>query len=208
VLGAGGVLFVVVWRRLARRHGRATSGLLALGLIPLLAASALASPIELSPTIGRALTGIAITTAQPDPQKVRGLTPDLLAALEWLEDHSSVDTVIAVSNHWIDPDEQDGRYYYYSAFSQRQVFVEGYDPGRYEITTALSTRQGAEFARRKALNDAVFGQADANALHVLTQQYSVRYLFIDRIHADASPAVLQLGKVVFSNHDAAIVAVG
>jgi hypothetical protein len=208
VLGAGGVLFVVVWRRIARRRGRATSGLVALGLIPLLAASALASPIELSPTIGRALTGTAITTAQPDPQKVRGLTPDLLAALEWLEDHSSVDTIFAVSNHWIDPDEQDGRYYYYSAFSQRQVFVEGYDPGRYEITTGLSTRQGAEFAKRKALNDAVFGQADANALNVLTQQYSVRYLFIDRIHADASPAVLQLGKVVFSNHDADIVAVG
>ena len=208
VLGGGALVFIAVRRVVGRRHGRITSGLVALGLIPLLAASVLASPIEMAPTLGRALTGGAITTSQPDPQKVRGLTPDLLAALTWLREHSPVDTVFAVSNHWIDPAETDGRYYYYSAFSERQVFVEGYDANRYEINTSLSTKVGADFARRKALNDAVFVNADANALSVLTQQYSVRFLFIDRLHADATPAVLKLGTVVFSNHDATIVAVG
>jgi hypothetical protein len=208
VLGGGALLFIAIRRALGRRQGRVTSGLFALGLIPLLAASALATPIELAPTIGRVLTGNAITTSQPDPQKVRGLTPDLLAALTWLREHSPVNTIFAVSNHWIDPAELDGRYYYYSAFSERQVFVEGYDANRYQINTSLSTAEGVDFARRKALNDAVFGSADANALNILTQQYSVRFLFIDRLHADATPAVLKLGTVVFSNQDATIVAVG
>jgi hypothetical protein len=207
VLGGGALLFIAICRLLGRRRGL-TSGLLALLLIPLMAASALASPFELAPTVGRALTGSAITVSQPDPQKVRGLTPDLLAALTWLRDHSPADTVFAVSNHWIDPAEKDGRYYYYSAFSERQVFVEGYDANRYEINTSLSTNEGADFARRKGLNDAVFRSADANALSVLTQEYAVRFLFIDRVHADATPAVLKLGTVVFSNHDATIVAVG
>lgn len=208
VLGAGALLFIAVRRLLGGRHGRATSGLIALGLIPLLAASALASPFELAPTIGRVLTGSDITVSKPDPQKVRGLTPDVLAALRWLENHTSVDIVFAVSNHWIDPDDQDGRYYYYSAFSERQVFVEGYDANRYQINTSLTTKEGADYARRKALNDDVFNSADTNALGVLTKQYSVRFLFIDRVHADAAPAVLQLGTVVFSNADAIIVAVG
>ena len=208
VLGGGALLFIATRRMLGRRRGRMTSGLLALGLIPLMAASALASPFELAPTVARAITGSDITVSQPDPQKVRGLTPDLLAALTWLRDHSPDDTVFAVSNHWIDPAEKDGRYYYYSAFSEREVFVEGYDANRYEINTSLSTKEGADFARRKRLNDAVFGSADANALSVLTQQYAVRFLFIDRVHADATPAVLKLGTVVFSNHDATIVAVG
>ena len=208
LFGAGTALFVAVLRVLGGRNGRATSGLLALGLIPLLAASALATPIELAPTVGRVLTGSEITTSPPDPQKVRGLTPELLAALLWLRAHSPVDTVFAVSNHWIDPNELDGRYYYYSAFSERQVLIEGYDANRYEISTSLTTNEGAEFARREALNDAVFASADADALSVLTEQYSVRFLLIDRVHADASPAVRLLGSVVFSNADAIIVAVG
>ena len=42
----------------------------------------------------------------------------------------------------------------------------------------------------------------------MTQQYMVRFLFVDRIHGTFNPAVLKLGDVVFSNQDATIVAVG
>lgn len=208
VLGAGGVLFILVWRRVMAKRGRPTAGTWALGLIPLLAACALTAPIQLAPTIGRVLTGSPLTVTQPDPQKIRGLTPGLLAALEWLQDNSSTDTVFAVSNHWIDPDSKDGRFYYYSAFSERQVFIEGYDAVRYQISTRLDTPAGADFARRMTLNNAVFNSADATALQVLTQQYSVSYLFIDRVDNDSDPAVVQLGTVVFNDADATIVKVG
>jgi hypothetical protein len=210
-LGLGCIVFIVARRLGARIRGHAVSGLLALGLIPLLAASLLTSPIELEPTLARVVTGKPITPTKPDPQKVRGLTPQLLAALDWLQDNSPLNSVIAVSNHWIDPADSDGRYYYYSAFSERQVFVEGYDPGRYEINTDVRSPAGADFAQRVTLNNEVFDSADIVALSILTQQYAVRYLLIDRLdddHDADDPAVATLGKVVFSNSDAIIVAVG
>jgi hypothetical protein len=61
---------------------------------------------------------------------------------------------------------------------------------------------------RQRFNNAVFDQADGDALHTMTQQYSVRFLFIDRTLGSHDPAVLHLGRVVFTNQDATIVAVG
>jgi hypothetical protein len=57
----------------------------------------------------------------------------------------------------------------------------------------------------------VFQFANPVALHTMTSQYSVRFLLIDSQDGDIdddNPAVLQLGKVVFSNQAATIVAVG
>jgi hypothetical protein len=210
-LGGGCILFVATWYLVMRVRHRRRSGFLVLGLIPLLAAAALASPVVLAPTTGPLLTGAAIAHPQSGHDRVRGLTPDLLAALEWLKAHSTVNDVIAVSNHWLDTAAQDGRYYYYSAFSERQVFIEGYDPARYEITTDIQTLAGADFAARQALNDEVFGSADPDALRVMTTQYSVRFLLVDSTDGDGdddNPAVLQLGTVVFENSAATIVAVG
>jgi hypothetical protein len=207
VLAAGCVILVIIWWLVLRARRRPAPGILAVGLVPLVAAAALASPIEVSPTVRAVLTRSPVTAAQPDPQAVWGMTPGLFGALNWLRGHSPVDAVVAVSNHWITPLRTDGRYYYYSAFSERQVVVEAYDPIRYGITTHTSAAF-RDFAMRQRLNDQVFNDADVNALRILTQQYAVRYLFIDRIHGSVDPNVLQLGRVVFSNHDAAIVAVG
>jgi hypothetical protein len=207
-LAAGCLLFVVVWTFLRRARRRSTAGVLALGLIPLLAAAAVTTPIQLSPSLHRVLTGVPIRPTQADPQAVHGLTPGLLAALLWLQDHSSVDTVFAVNNHWVDPARTDGKYYYYTAFSERRVFVEAYDSIRYGITTGLATPAGVNFAYRQRLDDAVFNHADSVALSVMTGQYSVRFLFIDHVNGTADPAVPQLGRTVYSNQDATIVAVG
>ena len=210
LLLAGGIVFVALWLLVARLRKRATSGVLGLGLIPILAASALASPIELAPTAGLIVGAIPVAHAEGGPS-VRGLTPDLLAALHWLQTHSSVDAVIAVSNHWLDAADTDGRYYYYSAFSDRQVFIEGYDASRYEISTEIDTPAGADFVTRQLLNNAVFRYADASALRTMTRRYAVRFLLIDsrdRDVDDDNPAVLRLGTVVFSNQADTIVAVG
>lgn len=207
-LVVGSVTFVLLWGIVLRARRRATSGLVALALVPLVAASALTSPILVSPVLHRVLTGASITPALPDPKA--GLTPGLLTGLRWLNAHSSVDSVLAVNNHWLDPGEINGNYFYYSAFSERRVFVEAYNPIRYGVTSTLATATaaGVAFAYRRRLNDAVFDDASAEALRILTRQYSVRWLFIDRVHHGANLAVLQLGHVVFSDSDVLIVAVG
>jgi hypothetical protein len=202
------LVFVTAVVRYSRTRGLPSPGVLVVGLIPLVAAAALTTPIQLSPVIGRFLTGQPITVTQPDPQMVRGLTPGLLVALQWLQDHTSVDTVFAVSNHWIDAAGTDGRNQNYSAFSERQIFVESYNPDDYGITVGIPTPAEVNFLYRARLNDAVFDHADTGALTILTRQYGVRFLFIDRVHGGANPAVFQLGRTVFSNDAATIVAVG
>ena len=114
--------------------------------------------------------------------------------------------MFAVNNHWIDPGRTFGKFYYYTAFSERQAFIEAYNP--YPIPPGPGTPAGANFVERQQLNDAVFDHADVHALQVLIHQYGVRFLFIDRTLGPNDPAVLKLGRVVFSNQDAAIVAVG
>jgi hypothetical protein len=202
------LIFVTAVVRYSRSRHLPSPGVLLVGLIPLVAAAALTTPIQLAPTAGRVLSGRPITITQPDPQKVRGLTPGLLLALQWLQNHTSVDTVFAVSNHWIDAAGTDGRNQNYSAFSERQVFVESYNPDDYGITVGVSTPAEVNFLDRARLNDAVFDRADAKALAILSRQYGVRFLFIDRIHGGADAAVLGLGRVVFSNSAATIIAVG
>ena len=73
-----------------------------------------------------------------------------MTALQWLRDHSGIDTIFAVNNHWLDPGRVNGKYYYFTAFSDRQIFIEAYDPIRYGVTpgiistvaTALRTASG------------------------------------------------------------------
>ncbi|MGA8417228.1 MAG: hypothetical protein WB808_11495 [Candidatus Dormiibacterota bacterium] len=127
-LGLLGLLFIVASAIALRARRAPLSGVVALGLIPLVAASLLTSPIQLVSTVERVLTGKPITVTQPDPQAVRGLTQGLVVALNWLQDNTPVDTIFAVSNHWVNPGMTDGRHYYYSAFSERHVFVEACNP--------------------------------------------------------------------------------
>lgn len=206
-IAAAAVIFIMVSAfRVRARHAPA-SGLIALALIPILAVSVLALPIQLAPTAKRVLGGEPITVTEADPQTVRGLTPGLVVALDWLRDNTPISTVIAVSNHWIDPAETNGRYYYDSAFSERQVFVEAYNPIAYGLNYPPLTPGFAAYQYRTRLNNAVFDDANVAALRILTQQYDVRFLFIDRLHHNANPALLNLGRVVFSDHDATILAV-
>jgi len=208
VLAAMCIGIVLGWQLVVRARLRSASGVPALALIPLLAASALTSPILVAPAAKRLLTGLPITTTVPDPQEVWGLTPGLLTALDWMRQRTPVDAVVAVSNHWINPAKTDGRNYYYSAFSERQVFVEAYDPIRFGIAIGSVSPAERNFVYRQELNNQVFDDANTQALSVLTRQYSVRLLFIDRIHGKVDPEVVRLGHVVFANQDAIILAVG
>ena len=172
------------------------------GLIPLVAASVLTTPLYLYPTLRKAVTGLPLTAARPV------VVPGLLTALQWLRDHSPIDAVFAVNNHWLDPGRTNGKYYYYSAFSERQIFIEAYDPIRYGVTPGVVSTTADAFAYRQRLNDAVFDHADTDALRIMTRQYGVRFLFVDRMLGTEEAAVLQLGREVFANQDAIVLEVG
>jgi hypothetical protein len=199
-IAVAGVAFVIAWALAVRARHHSSSGAIALGLIPILAASVLTSPVIVYPTVRKVLAGAPITTGQIV------LVPGVVAALYWLRDHTSVDAVFAVNNHWIDAARTNGKHYYYAAFSERQAFIEAYNP--YPIPPGPGTPAGANFIYRQQLNDAVFDHADAQALRMMTQQYAVRFLLLDRTIGSVNPGVLLLGHVVFSNQDAAIIAVG
>ena len=202
VIAAAVVTFVLVSAAMLRAGRRSTSGAVALGLVPLLAAATLSQPHFVYPTVRRVLAGEPITPGPPV------LAAGLVTALSWLRDHTSIDTVFAVNNHWLDSARENGKYFYYTAFSERQVLIEAYDPIRYGITPGIATPTAATFTRRQALNDAVFNHADPSALRIMTHQYSVRFLFVDRLLGPFDPAVLQLGRVAYTNADAIILAVG
>jgi hypothetical protein len=196
------VLFVIVWALVAQARRRAASGALALGLIPLVAAAVVTTPLTVYPTVRKMLSGVPTISSQVV------LTPGLVTALQWLQNHSSVNAVFAVNNHWLDAAMGNGKYFYYTAFSDRQVFIEAYDPIRYGVTPGIASPVATAFAERQMLNNAVFEHADAAALQTMTSQYAVQFLFIDRLHGVHNSAVLQLGRVVYSNADATILAVG
>ena len=118
------------------------------------------------------------------------------------------DTVFAVSNHWINHAKTDGRSYYYSAFSEREVFVEAYDAIRFGIPIGSTGPVERNFVVRQHSTMRCSTAPTSQALSVLTQQYGVRYLFIDRMHGTVDSAVVNFGRIVFSNRDAIIVAVG
>ena len=194
------VIFVILCARGLRSRYVSFGGALALGLIPLVAAASLTNPILVEPMVRTVLTDKPLANGRTV------IVPGLLSALYWLRDNTSVDTVFAVNNHWVDPQETYGKFYYYTAFSERQSFIEAYNP--YPIPPGPGTPEGANFIYRQQLNDAVFTHADRSALQILTQQFAVRYLLIDRTLGPQDSAVLGLGHVVFSNASAVIVAVG
>jgi hypothetical protein len=80
-------------------------------------------------------------------------------------------------------------------------------PIAYGLNYAPQTPGFAADQYRTRVNDAVFDGANPAALRILMQQYDVRFLFIDRLHHNANPALLNLGRVVFSDNDATILAV-
>lgn len=136
------------------------------------------------------------------------MSHDLYEGLLWLRAHSSPGDAIAADNY----DEPVGRrryasYYYYSAFAERRVFVEGwlFSSRTHELGgTRVLEGRATPFPERLRLNKAVFVRGDPDALDVLVHDYGVRYLLVDRLHGFATPRVRGLGRLVFDNQAVSI----
>jgi hypothetical protein len=158
----------------------------------------------------------ALTVAGPPVLRLRsgqsqytdfghGLTRSLFRALVWVRKHTPPESVVAVNNHELYT-VYSGRalfapaYYYYSAFAERRVFLEGwlYSQRAFDLgETRVLFRRSIPFPARLRLNTRVFGAGDAFALCTLERQFGVRYLLVDRVHAAPTPLLVQLGQKVY-----------
>ncbi len=191
---------LVLWLRRRRLHAHpdATTGAAALTTLVLIALTVFSETYErIAPTLDNWVHGHYAYQAQ-GPTANRDLTTDLLHGLVWLREHSRPTDVIAVNNHDLTY-EGGSRYFYYSAFSERRVFLESwtYTPQGYAYLAAKNP--ACPFPALLALNNAAVDDASWPAITTLRDDYGVRYIVIDRLHGQLSPALANDGRIVYSN---------
>jgi hypothetical protein len=157
------------------------------------------------PTAERLAQGVPTAEAS-GIERHRGLTAGLYRGLVWLRANSRPSDVLAVNNHTVESASglYSSRYYYYSAFAERRVFLESWDftpeGGRY-LARGLST---TPFAALSRLNDAAVDRGSRSAIAVLYDRYGVRYIVVDRHHGPVSPSLRYVAQQVYSNPDVII----
>jgi hypothetical protein len=181
------------------RAWRGTLQIMAVGAVVLV--GALDTPLHMGHFVVSARRS-RHTLYASDAAGARGLTPGLQRALAWIRDHTPADAVIAVNNQFSDAHRRSPDYYYYSAFGERRIFLEGWVD---TIPAAdLHDPTITPFPERLHLNDAVFYAGDARALARIKRDFGVRYLLVDRVHGPDNPRLASLARVVLSNSGATV----
>jgi hypothetical protein len=121
------IVFVTTWLAYRREAGGVTVNarrrILTLGAVVLVCLTVASEPFEqTAPTIDRWLRGEPAFESSGTSSH-RGITTNLLRGMAWLRNHSQPSAVIAVNNHELGGNGG-SRYFYYSAFSERRVFLE------------------------------------------------------------------------------------
>ena len=132
------------------------------------------------------------------------LPRDLWSGLAWARDHLPESAVLAVNSYTLAPG--DPRYFYYSAFAERPVFLEGwmYSDRTHAIGYARVDRGELHpFPDRKALNDAAFATGSADAIAAMRNR-GVTHLVVNKAKSPVSPAMKAAATPVFENPGVAI----
>ena len=132
--------------------------------------------------------------ARPIPHEV--IPGDGIAAASWLRDHSGPNDVVATNLHCRTPirapDRCDARHFWVSAYSERQLLVEGWSYTQMAISRArklgVTNVNAVPFwdPPLLALNDLAFTNPTPAVLTALQDEYGVRWLFADVTTADAA----------------------
>jgi hypothetical protein len=190
-LVVAGIAFTIV--RLRRRYASTISsrvGRTVACAIPLLVVLGLVKPTALVAS-GAWKTITHQRIAPANSSRSYGLTSALYAGLIWVRDHTNPCDVLAVSNHYSAPGGKEPDYVYYSAFTERRIFLESWN---YTPRGALG---GEPFPRRLALNNlAVSGSP--MALRELARD-GVSYVLIDKSHGGGAPEPPSVSRLVFEN---------
>ncbi len=137
----------------------------------------------------------------------RNLTAGLYSGLNWIRENTPKNAVIAVNEHYVDETKLDPRYFDYSAFSERRIFLEGwaYTVAAYRSGYAdVITGKASAYPDRSELCSRVFEHGDEAAINLLIQEYGVTHLLVDRVHGHATPKLDALATRVFDHADVTI----
>jgi hypothetical protein len=159
--------------------------------IPLLVTLGLVKPLGIAiPRLWRIVRHAPVATA--DSKDDQGITEALYQGLIWVRNHTNSGDILAVSNHYLKAPNKDPRYVYYSAFTERRVFLESwaYTPG--------GAYGGQPFPARLALNDLATLYGDPAALRALGRQ-GVDYVLIDKTHGGGAPEPGSVSRLLFRN---------
>jgi 4-amino-4-deoxy-L-arabinose transferase-like glycosyltransferase len=159
--------------------------------IPLVSALALVKPVTLAGS-GALKTLAGKPTSRADTPSEYGMTAPLYRGLLWVRAHTTPCDVLAVSNHFENAKHDASVYFYYSAFTERRVFLESW---RY---TAGGQYGGLPYPARLALNNAAVARGEPAALRQL-QRDGVSYVLIDKTHGGGAPEPPSVSKLIFAN---------
>ena len=171
-------------------------------VVALLTAGLLDAPADRLPDIAsRALADDEAVHREADPVRERGLSIPLAEGLRWVRDHTDEDALLAVDNHLRRVASGESRFYYYSALSERRVYLESWDFTDQVLASGVETGFNP-FPARLALNDSVYTGKGGRAAAALKRR-GVDYVLVDRVNAPP-PSNHIPGRVVFRN-DALVV---
>jgi hypothetical protein len=121
------------------------------------------------------------------------LTNELLSGLHWLRANSKTDAIIAVNftqelwkekkNWCYSESSEKGKYWYYSAFSERRIFLEGaFNTPQFHrwVNVYKQSQAHIPFADRRALLNRFFKNKDKSALTEMKDYFKVSYLLVDK----------------------------
>ncbi len=159
--------------------------------IPLLTVLALTKPVTLA-AVGAWKTIRHERIAPRDSPAGYGMTASLYQGLLWVRAHTTPCDVLAVNNHYIAAPPSVALYFYYSAFTERRVFLESW------YYTAEGSRRAQPFPARYALNTQGVAQGNPSALRELRED-GVGYVLIDKTHGGGAAEPPSVSRLIFSN---------
>jgi hypothetical protein len=195
ILAYGLVAGTIAWTVLRLRNRYASTISSGVGrtvacVVPLLIALGLVKPVALT-TLGAWKAITHEQAAVTDSSRHYGLTSALYTGLIWVRSHTSRCDVLAVNNHFSGPDRSEPDYLYYSAFTERRVFLEGW------TYTSQETLGHEPFPERQALNARAVSGSPV-ALRTLARD-GVSYMLIDKLHGGGAPEPASVSRLVFAN---------
>ena len=157
--------------------------------VPLVLALGLVKPI--ATTLPEAWKTVLTRRAVRDSGADQGMSAALFAGLLWVRDHTSSCAVLAVNNHSLEARIVDSRYFYYSAFAERRVYLESWEyPAHWN--------KAQPYPARMAINTKAISQGDPGALRDLARM-GVDYVLVDRTHGGGAREPADVSTRVFAN---------
>lgn len=159
--------------------------------VPLLVVCGFVKPATLT-AVGAWKTALSKRMSVADSAASYGMTAALYDGLVWVRLHTTSCDVLAVNNHVNATHASLSAFFYYSAFTERRVFLESW------YYTPNGTRVAQPFPLRLKLNTEAISYGAPRALQELGE-VGVSYVLVDKLHGGAPSEPASVSRLVFDN---------